>query len=383
METISDKNYQLLCNAAENINRTQWYYDQTFLKKCLHRKTFNEQQLGMLNSITQILSELYGERFHINIIIDTSYEAQRKYYFKFDLIIHYPKLKIMNEKNEHIIVNNHFQIVPFQIYNDCVTPANSINGITVNPTTQQFLRGYAHSHISTVNFANENTAKRNICLGSNTEYKKLTYDLAHQVFDYDTFYMFAMNLTTIAQTESLSGKPYIKMSNVNLNSTLGSHYMTNTTVKYYMDDYKLEDIRETLSPLNWKLDKGKLAVVDDYKLERHCKIYGSDVEHYSNSSICRRDSLGNYYSYQQSEDDIDINYHWSFKFKDKEFPFRLAEGASLVNNKFYIHPKIKENVKKYLEHKANIYYIKKYIHSQTKGNKQEETHTLENKQGSA
>ena len=379
---MEEKNLALLQKAAENINKTEWYRNEDFLEKRLMGYRITPGGYKILKSVLSVVEELYNDRFHINIRI--SQIDGNDYIFQYDLIIHYPKLKIMNEKDEHIIVNNFFQIVPFSITSEQIIPAHQVRGSATNPTIQQYLRRYAHSHLPSMDYSNDMT--NGFCLGnSSTEHKRLCQELRTSKYDKDIFYMFAMNLTTVAQTESLAGKPFIKMSSVNLNERLNNHHHVIYAAENYMEDYKRKyNNSEDLYPLTWKLNNNTLGIVDDHKLEKHCLIYGGhgNDEYYNSTMLVRKDNLGNYYEYSQNDEDFTIDHNWSYSFKDKEFHFGIAEGATLRENKFYIHPKIKENVRKYLESKANLHYIKKYIKAKTEGNKQEKTHTLENKQGS-
>ena len=93
----------------------------------------------------------------------------------------------------------------------------------------------------------------------------------------------------------------------------------------------------------------------------------------------------NYYQYNTGDYAEEIseglnNISWAYKFKNKDYHFAIAEGAALRNDKFYIHPKTKNYVKKHLETRANIHYIKKCIQAKFEGNQQEVGNTIENKQ---
>lgn len=385
---ISDKNYQLLLKAVDNINRTEWYYNQDVLKKLQVRGNFNPSQIHIIEVVAQIMKELYNDRFHLELEVLTSIDLNDPYFFQLRLIVHYPKVKIMNEKGGEIVIKNHFQFIKLIFDYDKIYPLQNLYTLTVNPTMQQYMRRYAHSHIPSCYYSTLDSSIKSFCLGNNTEFRSLASQLMHGYeFDYDAFYMFAMNLTTVAQTESLAGKPYVKLETISLDSPLSEIHVRNTS---YIADYERGHPNGGLnpinySPVNWRINSGVFEVIDDYKLERHCLIYGQDDACYDSSNLVCKDSSGNYYQYTSGSYGEEVSetlneISWAYKFKNKDYHFAIAEGAALRNDRFYIHPKTKNYVKKYLESKANLYYIKRCIKTKIEGNQQEVANTIENKQ---
>tara|TARA_R110000851_G_scaffold41093_10_gene103403 strand:- start:323 stop:1504 length:1182 start_codon:yes stop_codon:yes gene_type:complete len=385
---ITNKNYDLLLKAVDNINRTEWYYNQDVLKKFQTRGNFTLTEINKIEVVTEIMKELYKDRFHLELELMTSVDLNALYFFQLKLIVHYPKVKIMNEKGGEMVIKNHFQFIHLMISDNKIYPLSKLSTLTVNPTMQQYVRKYAHSHISSCYYLSLDNSIKQFCLGSSTEFRTLAQSLSiGGELDYDTFYMFAMNLTTVAQTESLAGKPHIKLETISLDSELSEIYVRNYT---YTTDYERGHKSGGLSPIeyspvNWRINSGIFEIIDDYKLEKHCLIYGNDSNLYDRSNIVCKDSSGNYYQFTTGEYAEEVSetlnsISWAYKFKDKEYHFAIAEGAALRNDKFYIHPKTKNYVKKHLESRANIHYIKNCIKAKFENNQQKSNNTVENQQ---
>jgi hypothetical protein len=233
--------------------------------------------------------------------------------------------------------------------------------ITVNPTAQQFVRGYNHSHTSSRSYYN-NEFKR-FCLGSNTEFAKLLGQFTNNPYDADIFHMFCINLITMAETESLAGKPHIRLATVAISGDLSSDRIRHFLIEGYMNKYKYS---YALKAVDWKVTSGALEVIDNEKLEQHCLIFEYDVDEYHNIGgiIVCKDSVGNYYRYTDDNNTSEYNIEsidWYIQFKDKQYKFGLADGAILKPETFFIHPQIKKHVKKHLEEKANIRLIRESI----------------------
>ncbi len=345
--------------AVDSINKTEWYRDEKFLSK-LPKRGFNEECVKILKSMVEELTDIFEDKFHLEMVIDS---VDYFSIYSFMLFIHYPKLTIINEDGQSIKLTNHFQRVVIHIGTHYCSINHEMSCITVNPTAQQFVRGYNHSHTSSRSYYN-NDFKR-FCLGSNTEFVKLLGQFTNNPYDADIFHMFCINLITMAETESLAGKPHIRLATVAISGDLSSDRITHYLIEGYMNKYKYS---YALKAVDWKVTSGALEVIDNEKLEQHCLIFEHNVDEYHNIGgiIVCKDSVGNYYRYTDdnntSEYDIE-SIDWHVQFKDKQYKFGLADGAILKPETFFIHPQIKKHVKKHLEEKANIKLIKESITS--------------------
>ena len=353
---------ELYEKAVDSINKTEWYRDEKFLSK-LPKRGFNEECVKILRSMVEELTDIFEDKFHLEMAID-SVDYFSIYAFK--LFIHYPKLTIINEDGQSIKLTNHFQRVVIHIGTHYCSINHEMSCITVNPTAQQFVRGYNHSHTSGRSYYN-NEFKR-FCLGSNTEFVKLLGQFTNNPYDADTFHMFCINLITMAETESLSGKPHIRLATVAISGDLSSDRISHFLIEGYMNKYKDS---YALKAVDWKVTSGVLEVIDNEKLEQHCLIFGNNITneyHNIGGIIVCKDSVGNYYRYTDDNNTavLDIeSIDWHVQFKNKQYKFGLADGAILKPETFFIHPQIKKHVKKHLEKKANIKLIKESITAKT------------------
>ena len=329
------------------INKTEWYRDKDFLIR-LKRKPIEKYIYTILtDNIIPTLEELYGNNYHLELHIDYNDggNCQQMYYiFAIDIYIRYPKVTVRNGKrNQSTELTNHFQKQTIYIDNFGMS-LGSLEARTVNPTLQQFNYKYAHSHLNSCDYTN---GFKSFCTGSSTEYQILKDTLSSEKHvEYDTWYMFFMNLTTIAETESLVGRPYRKLNELSLGERGSSTNLTGSDT--YITLYNSE---ENKTPVNWTIENGLYSVVDDEILEQHCIVKFNSLW---DKWKMYKDSLGNYYGTTRFND-VDSSYlQWSFTdFKDHVYPFGFSEGEAQTNNQIYIHPKLKKYVKNRLEFQAN------------------------------
>lgn len=342
-------------------NKTEWYYEKDFLKPFVRRGNITcHVQTVLEECILPILEEIFKDRYHLRLEID-SMNNGNWILNKIDIIIHYPTVTVTDDDNESTLLTNHFQklTINSQSNNGSNNLLNcSLLGLTTNPTHSQYLRGYIHSHISNTNFKTEEF--KSYCLGDDSvEFKQLR-NLINSAsgLDYEDWYMFFLNLITIAQTESGAGVPYIKLSNISFGGRIQSTHTVNR-ISTYIQLYK-EFPNKT--PVSWTINNGKLSVIDDDKLEKHCLIFENKDSYPCSTQLCMKDSSGNYYGNGNHNSLIPDDITWSYEgFKDKEFKFEILNYNCSQSDKFYIHPKIKKYVSTILEQRANENVIKESI----------------------
>ena len=338
-------------NVFYRINKTEWYRNPKFLNKFVERNNISQTAANIImNDIVPALETLYGDMYHIILYMDTSTSRTRNYFhiYGMSIILRYPVLQISNIKS-HTTVHNHFQKVYLPVSDDCITIRRSLEARTINPSIQQFSKKYAHSHISTVDYTSN--SYQGFCLGgSSTEFNVLSSAINNEGGKVpETWYMLFMNFITMAETESLSGRPYLFIRDLTLGERgLSSMSSDGNNFIHHYNNYTTDK-----KPVNWSIENGVYVVIDDEALEEHCLIFGHESTNYNWRHTLHKDSVGNYYTPSTETAEVH-NITWEYtEFKDHIYPFGLSEGQTVANNKIYIHPKLKEYVKNKLESTAN------------------------------
>lgn len=351
--------YEKICN---DINISEWYKDiEKFLKPFERRNAIKEKGAETLRVIVDILSNLFGyDRFHINLNFRIDIDEDDSVRINRAIIyLYYPQLVVTNDNGDKTTVHNHFQELKLSLYN-CY-PDEKIHGLTTSPTYNQFLSGYIQSHVQTTNYTDDNFMK--YCTGSETEYHTLREELknsAYGVVDHEIWTLFFMNMITIAETESTGTVPYYRLAWLNFGNQIDHEHNQNIgNLRIYDEEYDNHDH----TPVNWTMRGGKPYVKDDEKLERHCIEFINQefITAYSKYFVYK-DDAGNYYnSTKKNKPESIEDIYWYFKFKNKDFEFKVLDIPEETNSKYYVHPKVKNHVKKRLEQTAASKLIIKAI----------------------
>lgn len=323
--------------------------------------------MNIINILKNTCNKVFGNNFYIKY-------TENDYSYYIVVMILYPELTITNENNNSTIVRNHIQTFSLN-YNkntDGISFANKfIKGITLKPTFQQFIKGYMHSHISSSTFSyddnfdeiNESSFKT-YCLGNIKQpcanIINKFYNVEKPINEFISYFeYFLHSLIVLAETESIAGKPYIRLENIVLNKNL-MPLSADSRFHEIISEYK-NSINKNV--VDFKIKKGILNVVDNENLEDHIlDALPDDVktDNYFITCFCRKDGLGNYFSkvsqdnYEYYLDKIKNFKKHYLQFGDRKIYCDVIHNEVQENYlKIYVHPKIKENVKKIIEKQAN------------------------------
>ena len=342
-----------------------------------------------LNLIKKVGIDTFGENFFIK---KTTNSLNDNYY---KIFILYPKLTITNEHKQSIQVENHIQSLGFSFreVDNRINFSSGVDAITLKPTLQQYIKGYLHSHLSSgydslfyrsheeeENNSLEISSDRfkSFCLGRgpirdtiNEIRECINTSTPVNSQDESCIQLLFLNLIDIASTESLLGRPYIYLRNITLNNKSTDRNISNQVHEFndfYMKQLSLKNLSNT--PLDFSINKNRLVVKDNEKLEDHLinaydnyrLIHNNNLQ---NKIFCHKDTLGNYFSCASYLGDDTFNEVLEERKQryvllgNKKIYFQLSSEIDTNNNlKKYLHPKIKENVKKYIETIANREAIK-------------------------
>jgi hypothetical protein len=333
--------------------------------------------MNIINILKNTCNKVFGNNFHIDY-------DEGPFTCIITIMLLYPELTITNENGNSVKVRNHIQSVKLHYYIDddkIHFYDNCVKGITLKPTFQQFIKGYQHSHLnsgyrySDDDFELNHSTFKRYCLGSSSQpCVKIMHEFGQKkpVSEFmPHFEYFLHNLIVLAETESIAGKPYIKLENIVLNKNLAPS-LTNSRFYEVISEYK-KSINKNV--VDFKINKGILNVVDNENLEDHIlDALPNDIktDNYYNTCFCRKDGLGNYFSnisldnYNGYLNEVELFKEYYVQFGDRRIQCDVIHNEVQENYlKIYIHPKIKENVKKIIEKQANREAIR--VFENTKG----------------
>jgi hypothetical protein len=306
---------------------------------------------------TRIHTNQYGSNHALqNLVFD-----RFKFNNSFDIIIHFPYLKLTSESGSTHDLRDYFIKIEVTIKNDFTLEFSKTEGLRMTFTPLEFATGYRHSHQQTAIFDTHNSSHQDyrnqfgeFCTGSGDINSALALINNEQVLDEDQFRLYLLQIQPYLEWESISGVPYrridqLKPKNYELveisDSSLGTIYR------------RYEPLLDKLN-VDWKIREGKFVIVANEKFEEFLRIIYDQYKPW----FYYKDERGELYKEARPPADI-------FKILPTDWiPFRgekvflKIEGENIVftsqDQPVYAHPQIKEYVKQKLERRANIYKVR-------------------------
>lgn len=145
------------------------------------------------------------------------------------ILIHFPKVKVTNEHDRSVDITHLWVKVELSL-------DGTINGyfqmMRSELTFEQFISGYSHSHIHSVD-ANNFNSWSDPCLGSGP-IKNTIISLATQ-FSEEMWSLFCLELSKYVTVESLVGVPYVYLERIGVRDNMSTQiiqFPLNYTVRY-------------------------------------------------------------------------------------------------------------------------------------------------------
>lgn len=124
------------------------------------------------------------------------------------LLIHFPKVTVTNEYDKSVDIT-HLWVKIKLLENGTID--GTFQMIRSELTFEQFISGYSHSHIHTINHYNYNIWA-NPCLGTGpirTTIISLSSEFSEEMWE-----LFCLELSKYVCVESISGTPYVRLENI-------------------------------------------------------------------------------------------------------------------------------------------------------------------------
>lgn len=332
------------------------------------------------------------------------YENRISYSFSLKLIIKFEEIEIKNSKGLSHIMQDLFVSLNFRLkyYHELrpVVSFSELRGLRMKMNSSEIMSNYQHSHIPGASYNLSHQVKeeygenavvtreriissfggdippslqfRPFCLGTNDISSVLGKNKSEDVELEDYIKMITMFLEVFLSWESLEGVPYMKIKDIANRETLPR--LTKTTIsseakrilKYYSDTD--EEVN-----LDYRVSGKDITISDNEKFENFLKYKGPNISEYRDEITANKDPKGGYIKNRGTMKVEDIpNYYlceqeyldyFPLIFKGEKITLQVVEDNfnTEVSDEFYIHPKIKENVKRKLEQKIKERRLSTYI----------------------
>lgn len=223
-----------------------------------------------INKIYEVFKDYYGEeRVDLQNIMDKqdflakSTIRDAEYPF---IIVHFPEVTVTNENNDSVLVKDLWAKV-------IITFNGKIHsGFSLNRSTYQYshwVSDYMHSHIPGIPKTNITTFL-SPCLGSGPIKNTIASLAGH--FDEALWSLFCRELDVYTRTESLSGGPYRRMTNIGSAERSNYHYITDfdINIAYTYDNFELGNLKRFIlylidkDVLKFNFDNGTYSLAMDW-----------------------------------------------------------------------------------------------------------------------
>lgn len=329
------------------------------------------------SSIMEELQYVFPDNWDIQF--ERTWETRRTTILKVEFVIRFPKFVITNSKEmTHTIHDLYVKLisVPSYLQSDGLS-FEDFKGKRMTVTDEEILSKYQHSHQSSkaytdiakffedkkrssygqsITDSNYVFSYRGFCKGS-SEINQILAMLRGK-YTANMFKMFLLQLDLYVKWESIEGRPHIYMKYISGRAETNEPSQSNK--KQFFSKLNLETPN-----LDFKIEKGKIKVVDNDNLEEFLKFKGNELADYPlfmHNFLCIKDEKGNYYSKrnlpkQFPEILLDTpenlaRISWYFRGELVEFKilYQTEEQRALNANKpLFIHKSLKEYAKSRIE----------------------------------
>ena len=195
----------------ESINRNCLYKREGWFKRYMSKGYFCDEVTNP-ESFINIMEGMVK-------ILDRSYKGNWSFVFHSldnlpSIHILYPEIEIRNSKNEKHTIRDLVVVIDLSIigFRRKITINSRIRGFRLTVTKEEFISGYAHSHLRSLYekynafFDGGEISSNYFCTGENEIPELVSVFNDNQ--DLGTFELFLLTLDTMMSWESLEGRPY-------------------------------------------------------------------------------------------------------------------------------------------------------------------------------
>lgn len=358
------------------------------------RERVNKGGALLLNfsSIMEELQYVFPDRWDIQF--ERDWKELSKIVLKVNFVIHFPVIKITNsEEMTHTMYDLYVKLESYDPYSSSTDYTFvDFTGKRMTATDEEILSSYQHSHLPGYNYGDMTSfllnkkeasygqsaktsafvfAYRRFCKGS-SEINQILAMLGAK-YDKNVFKMFLLQLDLYVRWESIEGRPHIYMKHVSSRAEASNPSVS--TLREFYSHLSFTDVN-----LDFKIEKGKVKVIDNDNFENFLKFRGSVAHNYPStvrSFLCTKDEKGNYYNIRNipqsfpknllapAEDLAKISWYFRGELIEFKVIYQTEEQRALNATKpFFIHKKLKEYAKARIESKIEAQRFRSYLTEQ-------------------
>jgi hypothetical protein len=375
---------KILRELSKELTLKQLWKDGIWLQEQVATKRLNPITIDYLNIHKKLLEETYPGKWDFAIELTkksyqgnpvlNSYGNLEKYEIDIDRlsiqfhpVIHFDNLIISNSKKQSIPIKSIFVKIPYDVELSGKYRLSRIKGTRNVVSYNEYNNSYLHSHLPQPHVYQRTNDRFDSCTFGVYELDYLPFctgdgeinfmvSKINQEFNENMFKMILLHLEGYLTWESLEGGPHMKIEGLFLKSKADDlHYFNDDNLKEYSKKIIHNQLATPIhqrKTLNWKFENKQYLIKDDEKLEDYCR-FRLRKEQYETTVITNKDEEGNYYPLNATIESVQINTEAFIPFQGQKHKMQVEGLLDTSDRPFYIHPQIKQYVKRQLEFIAN------------------------------
>lgn len=347
-------------------------YDRRKLFHILFKR-IRPEHCWTLRQMIKILEQAYKDRWDIQIELKPLFKSHTNRYggnagairdwFLYDrmivdfiyIVIHFPSVTLTNSKRDTFDLKDMFIRIPLDPKENNLI-IETLQGTRSTLSVAEYETAYLHSHLIRLNdnvTVNGHVVKNRPCTYS--EFCTGIGDInilkamLNNKFDPDFFNSYLLLLQNFLEWESIEGTPYMR-----INSVVVADYDYPVVSEDECRNFYESLIRHPNSfILDWTFRDGRYEIVDNNKFEE--QLRGSPWGTY-----LYRDETGKYFEEKTQIAREDVVFNEWLPFRGQKIFFRI-EGEIKTRGEDalkFIHPKMKAYVKRQLEQRINVTFLR-------------------------
>lgn len=272
-----------------------------------------------------------------------------------DIILYYPAITIVNSEKNLFNIKDLYVKIPAEIYEGGVLYFNPIQGARTTITYNEYVKGYVHSHLPSRAFSRQDRDKCDFgafCIGDGEIHA--VRSLINGGFEKDLFELYILNIETYLNWESIEGGPYNSMRI--LTDRLPN--VKKVSIDWCREVYtRFMDQKQPLT-FNWKIENGRYTIIDDEVFEKYfIEMRAYLPSRYRDRLYYFKNTKGEYFKDRlENSNEPEIRTytdHLSFRREKRYFTVERGNNNGTIAKTFYLHPVVKDYIKKRFEYYAN------------------------------
>lgn len=333
-----------ISNVIDSINSNCLYKRKGWFKRHMEKGFFIED-LYINSDIEKVADTLEGMVKSLNTI----YKENWAFFFKDEhllpeLHILFPIIDITNSRGQHHTIRDLVVKLSMEtVYGGKIFLSGYIKGIRLTVSKPEFISGYRHSHLHTINYRRYDpdfTMGSDFCMGTNEIPEIATVFNDNQ--EIGTFELLLLTLETMVSWESIEGVPYINIGSISSRVASDEPYSWSNT--HVQKVFSCIVDKNFLKTCNFDMRENRVRIIEDDAFQE--KLLSKVIENCP-EVVCMRDKY-NFDAFLKAkiENHNPTCPNKYFKFKNENIHFKIYDNRKkpaeekYENINFIIHPTV-------------------------------------------